>query len=36
MSKKDVHYTYIAYKNHLQIYLEKPKYKTKKYEHPNS
>ena len=33
---KNMHYTCIACKNHLQVYLEKCKYRTKKYKCPNS
>ena len=32
---KNMHYTCIACKNHLKIYLAKCKYKTKKYKCPN-
>ena len=31
MSKKKMHYTCIACKSHPQVYLEKSKYRTKKY-----
>ena len=33
---KNIHYTCIACKNHPQVYLEKCKYKTKKYKCPDS
>ena len=33
---KNMHYTYTACKNHLQVYLEKCKYITKKYKCPDS
>ena len=36
MSKKNMHYTCIACKNHPQVYLEKCKYRTKKYKCPDS
>ena len=36
MSKKNMHYTCIACKNHPQVYLEKCKYWTKKYKCPDS
>ena len=36
MPKKNMHYTYIASKNHPQVYLEMCKYRTKKYKCPNS